>query len=74
YEGEKSVMEESKKVLIIDEDENGKITSDEIIGLTSESIRSQQKNDLAKKADKYVKKQLEIKAKKERIMDKSFEL
>lgn len=67
-------MEESKKVLIIDEDENGKITSDEIIGLTSESIRSQQKNDLAKKADKYVKKQLEIKAKKERIMDKSFEL
>ena len=66
-------MDEGKKVIIIDEDQNGKITSDEIIGVTSESIRNQ-KNDLAKKADKYAKKQLEIKAKKERVMDKSFEL
>lgn len=66
-------MDEGKKVIIIDEDQNGEITSDEIIGVTSESVRIQ-KNDIAKKADKYVKKQLEIKAKKERIMDKSFEL
>lgn len=67
-------MEESKKVIIIDEDQNGKITSDEIIGVTSESIRSEQKNDLAKKADKYMQNKLNIRTKKERIMDKSFEL
>lgn len=67
-------MEESKKVIIIDEDQNGKISSDEIIGITSESIRSEHKNDLAKKADKYMQNKLNIRTKKERIMDKSFEL
>lgn len=67
-------MEESKKVLIIDENQDGIIESNEIIGVTAESVRSPQKNDLAEKADKYVKKNLQIKVKKERIIDKSFEL
>lgn len=66
-------MNESNKIILIDENNNGKLESDEVIGI-SEAIRHSQQ-ETAKKADNFVKqKKLEIKVQKERIMDKSFEL
>lgn len=67
-------MEESKKVLIIDENQDGVIDSNEIIGVTSDSKNYQPKDNVKEQADKYINKQLKIKVKKERVIDKSFEL
>lgn len=68
-------MEESKKIIVIDENGDGSFSQDEIIGITQDIQHLTQEQTTKQKSEKIIeRKKIKMNAQKERIMDKSFEL